>query len=124
MCLGGEPVRVDGAPASRVTSGGYGHRVDASIAYAYLRGAPENVTVGGRHVGGGQGRGARAVRPRARARQVTSSTIFPLILPAKSASAASPTRATSRCSPRTSGPARRTSTPTPPTRGGTPTSPG
>ncbi|MEU4718152.1 FAD-dependent oxidoreductase [Nonomuraea dietziae] len=46
VCLGGEPVRVDGAPASRVTSGGYGHRVDASIAYAYLRGAPENVTVG------------------------------------------------------------------------------
>ncbi|MDH2429925.1 FAD-dependent oxidoreductase [Sphaerisporangium sp. TRM90804] len=36
VCLGGEPVRVDGAPASRVTSGGYGHRVDRSIAYAYL----------------------------------------------------------------------------------------
>lgn len=36
VCVGGEPVRLDGAPASRVTSGGYGHRVDASIAYAYL----------------------------------------------------------------------------------------
>ncbi|WP_248964724.1 GcvT family protein [Sphaerisporangium perillae] len=36
VCLGGEPVRVDGVPASRVTSGGYGHRVDRSIAYAYL----------------------------------------------------------------------------------------
>jgi 4-methylaminobutanoate oxidase (formaldehyde-forming) len=36
VCLGGEPVRIDGAPAARVTSGGYGHRVDRSIAYAYL----------------------------------------------------------------------------------------
>ncbi|GLW97514.1 FAD-dependent oxidoreductase [Microtetraspora sp. NBRC 16547] len=36
VCLGGEPVRVDGAPVSRVTSGGYGYRVGLSIAYAYL----------------------------------------------------------------------------------------
>ncbi|GAA3443776.1 GcvT family protein [Planomonospora venezuelensis] len=36
VCLGGEPVRLGGGPASRVTSGGYGHRVDRSIAYAYL----------------------------------------------------------------------------------------
>ncbi|MBG0827511.1 GcvT family protein [Planomonospora sp. ID67723] len=36
VCLGGEPVRLGGEPASRVTSGGYGHRVDRSIAYAYL----------------------------------------------------------------------------------------
>ncbi|GAA1505224.1 FAD-dependent oxidoreductase [Sphaerisporangium rubeum] len=36
ICLGGEPVRVAGHPTSRVTSGGYGHRVDKSIAYAYL----------------------------------------------------------------------------------------
>ncbi|GII93451.1 GcvT family protein [Sinosporangium siamense] len=36
VCLGGEPVRVGGVPTSRVTSGGYGHRVDMSIAYAYL----------------------------------------------------------------------------------------
>lgn len=36
ICLGGEPVRFGGEPASRVTSGGYGHRVDHSIAYAYL----------------------------------------------------------------------------------------
>ncbi|MGC5009211.1 GcvT family protein [Streptosporangium sp. DT93] len=36
VCLGGEPVRAGGLPVSRVTSGGYGHRVDRSIAYAYL----------------------------------------------------------------------------------------
>ncbi|GAA4231583.1 4-methylaminobutanoate oxidase (formaldehyde-forming) [Streptosporangium album] len=36
VCLGGEPVRAGGEPASRVTSGGYGHRVERSIAYAYL----------------------------------------------------------------------------------------
>ncbi|MEV4511331.1 FAD-dependent oxidoreductase [Dactylosporangium sp. NPDC049525] len=36
VCLGGEPVRVDGVPCGRVTSGGFGYRVGASIAYAYL----------------------------------------------------------------------------------------
>ncbi|WP_328855518.1 FAD-dependent oxidoreductase [Microbispora hainanensis] len=36
VCLGGEPVRLDGRPVSRVTSGGFGHRVGRSIAYAYL----------------------------------------------------------------------------------------
>ncbi|GIF67077.1 FAD-dependent oxidoreductase [Asanoa ishikariensis] len=36
VCLGTEPVRVKGKPVGRVTSGGYGHRVEASIAYAYL----------------------------------------------------------------------------------------
>jgi glycine cleavage system aminomethyltransferase T/glycine/D-amino acid oxidase-like deaminating enzyme len=36
VCLGGEPVRVAGATAGRVTSGGYGYRVERSIAYAYL----------------------------------------------------------------------------------------
>jgi 4-methylaminobutanoate oxidase (formaldehyde-forming) len=36
VCLGGEPVRVEGATAGRVTSGGYGNRLGASIAYAYL----------------------------------------------------------------------------------------
>jgi len=36
VCLGTEPVRVDGRPVGRVTSGGYGYRVEASIAYAYL----------------------------------------------------------------------------------------
>lgn len=45
VCLGGEPVRLGGAPASRVTSGGYGHRVDLSIAYAYL---PEETAPGDR----------------------------------------------------------------------------
>ena len=36
ICLGNEPVRVDGVARGRVTSGGYGHRVEASIAYAHL----------------------------------------------------------------------------------------
>jgi 4-methylaminobutanoate oxidase (formaldehyde-forming) len=36
VCLGTEPVRVDGAPVGRVTSGGYGYRIGASIGYAYL----------------------------------------------------------------------------------------
>jgi 4-methylaminobutanoate oxidase (formaldehyde-forming) len=40
-CLGNEPVRVDGTPRGRVTSGGYGHRVEKSIAYAYLPAATE-----------------------------------------------------------------------------------
>lgn len=36
VCLGNEPVRVDGAVVGRVTSGGYGFAVERSIAYAYL----------------------------------------------------------------------------------------
>ena len=36
VTLGNEPVRVDGAIAGRVTSGGYGYAVQRSIAYAYL----------------------------------------------------------------------------------------
>jgi 4-methylaminobutanoate oxidase (formaldehyde-forming) len=36
VCLGTEPVRVNGHPCGRVTSGGYGFRVGESIAYAYL----------------------------------------------------------------------------------------
>ncbi len=36
VALGNEPVRVDGAVAGRVTSGGYGYTVECSIAYAYL----------------------------------------------------------------------------------------
>jgi glycine cleavage system aminomethyltransferase T/glycine/D-amino acid oxidase-like deaminating enzyme len=36
VALGSEPVRVDGALVGRVTSGGYGYTVAASIAYAYL----------------------------------------------------------------------------------------
>ncbi|GAA0942590.1 FAD-dependent oxidoreductase [Virgisporangium aurantiacum] len=43
VCLGSEPVRVDGEPVGRVTSGGIGYRVGASIAYAYL---PADVEVG------------------------------------------------------------------------------
>ena len=45
VCLGSEPVRVDGSPVGRVTSGGYGHRVERSIAFAYL---PAAVDVGAR----------------------------------------------------------------------------
>jgi 4-methylaminobutanoate oxidase (formaldehyde-forming) len=36
IVLGSEPVRLDGAIAGRVTSGGYGYTVERSIAYAYL----------------------------------------------------------------------------------------
>jgi glycine cleavage system aminomethyltransferase T/glycine/D-amino acid oxidase-like deaminating enzyme len=36
VVLGAEPVRIDGEVVGRVTSGGYGYSVDASIAYAYL----------------------------------------------------------------------------------------
>jgi 4-methylaminobutanoate oxidase (formaldehyde-forming) len=45
VCLGNEPVRVRGEAVGRVTSGGYGHRVGESIAYAYL---PSDVDVGER----------------------------------------------------------------------------
>jgi 4-methylaminobutanoate oxidase (formaldehyde-forming) len=56
VCLGNEPVRVDGTPVGRVTSGGYGHRVGRSIAYAYLpaaTGVGDRVDVGvfGRWIG-------------------------------------------------------------------------
>jgi 4-methylaminobutanoate oxidase (formaldehyde-forming) len=36
VCLGNEPVAVDGAVIGRVTSGGYGYTLGASIAYAYV----------------------------------------------------------------------------------------
>jgi glycine cleavage system aminomethyltransferase T/glycine/D-amino acid oxidase-like deaminating enzyme len=36
VALGSEPVRIDGEPVGRVTSGGYGYSVERSIAYAYL----------------------------------------------------------------------------------------
>ncbi|HET9673743.1 MAG TPA: FAD-dependent oxidoreductase, partial [Gaiellaceae bacterium] len=36
VALGSEPVRIDGATAGRVTSGGYGYTVERSIAYAYV----------------------------------------------------------------------------------------
>src|SRR5581483_3825760 len=44
VALGNEPVRLEGAVAGRVTSGGYGYTVERSIAYAYL---PAEVEVGG-----------------------------------------------------------------------------
>jgi 4-methylaminobutanoate oxidase (formaldehyde-forming) len=45
VCLGNEPVRIDGEVAGRVTSGGYGFAVEKSIAYAYL---PPAVAIGSR----------------------------------------------------------------------------
>jgi 4-methylaminobutanoate oxidase (formaldehyde-forming) len=58
VALGSEPVRVDGAVAGRVTSGGYGYTVERSIAYAYLPadesepGRPVEVEIFGRSVPG------------------------------------------------------------------------
>ncbi len=46
VCLGNEPVRVDGAIVGRVTSGGYGFAVERSIAYAYL--PPDRAAIGTR----------------------------------------------------------------------------
>jgi glycine cleavage system aminomethyltransferase T/glycine/D-amino acid oxidase-like deaminating enzyme len=45
VCLGNEPVRIDGRIVGRVTSGGYGFTVERSIAYAYL---PPEVAIGAR----------------------------------------------------------------------------
>jgi len=58
VALGSEPVRVDGRPVGRVTSGGYGYSVERSIAYAYLPaeharpGQPADVEIFGEWVGG------------------------------------------------------------------------
>jgi 4-methylaminobutanoate oxidase (formaldehyde-forming) len=58
VALGSEPVRVEGADAGRVTSGGYGYSVERSIAYAYLPaersepGQPVAVEIFGEWVGG------------------------------------------------------------------------
>ena len=49
MALGSEPVRVGGEVVGRVTSGGFGYTVDASIAYAYL---PVDVATPGTEVRG------------------------------------------------------------------------
>jgi glycine cleavage system aminomethyltransferase T/glycine/D-amino acid oxidase-like deaminating enzyme len=46
VCLGNEPVRVDGTVVGRVTSGGYGFAVERSIAYAYL--PPDRAAIGTR----------------------------------------------------------------------------
>ena len=45
VCLGNEPVRVDGMIVGRVTSGGLGYAVERSIAYGYL---PMDAAVGTR----------------------------------------------------------------------------
>ncbi len=58
VAIGGEPVRVDGGVVGRVTSGGFGYTVGASIAYAYLpaglaaTGAPVEIGLFGRWVPG------------------------------------------------------------------------
>jgi 4-methylaminobutanoate oxidase (formaldehyde-forming) len=62
VTLGSEPVRVDGAITGRVTSGGYGFRVGASLAFAYL---PAETAEIGRRVAVevfGEWIGARVVR--------------------------------------------------------------
>jgi 4-methylaminobutanoate oxidase (formaldehyde-forming) len=56
VCLGNEPVRIDGEIVGRVTSGGQGFAVEKSIAYAYLPpdrgiGTHGEVEVFGRWVG-------------------------------------------------------------------------
>ena len=69
VCLGNEPVRIEGRIAGRVTSGGYGFSVERSIAYAYLPpdvadrqpGRGRRVRDLGR-VRGGQGAAVRPVR--------------------------------------------------------------
>ena len=43
VTLGSEPVRVEGAITGRVTSGGYGFRVEQSLAYAYLPAASADI---------------------------------------------------------------------------------
>ena len=58
VALGSEPVRVEGEPVGRVTSGGYGYTVERSIAYAYLPadraepGRPVEVEIFGEWVAG------------------------------------------------------------------------
>ncbi|MHB1987530.1 MAG: GcvT family protein [Acidimicrobiales bacterium] len=57
VVLGSEPVRLDGRPVGRVTSGGYGYSIGRSIAYAYLPageasiGRRAEVGIFGRNVG-------------------------------------------------------------------------
>jgi 4-methylaminobutanoate oxidase (formaldehyde-forming) len=57
VVLGNEPVSLDGRVAGRVTSGGFGYTVGASLAYAYLPadrvgpGVPVSVSMFGRPVG-------------------------------------------------------------------------
>ena len=64
VALGSEPVRIDGEPVGRVTSGGYGYTVERSIAYAYLPadralpGRPVEVEIFGELIAGRGRRGA------------------------------------------------------------------
>lgn len=43
VCLGNEPIRIEGQLAGRVTSGAYGHRIERSVAYGYV---PADVAIG------------------------------------------------------------------------------
>ena len=58
IALGSEPVRIDGAIVGRVTSGGFGFRVERSIAYAYVpaeladAGRPVEIEVFGEWIAG------------------------------------------------------------------------
>ncbi len=58
IALGSEPVRIDGQVVGRVTSGGYGYRVEQSIAYAYVPvdhskiGGPVEIEVFGEWIAG------------------------------------------------------------------------
>jgi 4-methylaminobutanoate oxidase (formaldehyde-forming) len=57
IALGSEPVRIDGRPVGRVTSGGFGYTVERSLAYAYVpasaarAGQRVDVVVFGRPIG-------------------------------------------------------------------------
>ena len=56
VALGSRPVRVEGTPVGRVTTGGYGYSVERSIAYAYLPavhaavGVPVEIEIFGRWI--------------------------------------------------------------------------
>ena len=60
VCLGNEPVRVDGGVVGRVTSGGYGFSVGRSIAYAYLPPGRRRSARAARSTCSGRGSAARS----------------------------------------------------------------
>ena len=111
VCLGSEPVRIDGELCGRVTSGGYGSRVRRSIALAYVPaahaapGTRAEVEVFGEWVAG-RGRGGRALRSGWRAHPRLSaspcwSTITSISRPTASRSARRSSRLPVwRCTPR------------------------
>ena len=110
VCLGSEPVRIDGELCGRVTSGGYGSRVRRSIALAYVPAAHAvrrhaRRGRGLRRVGTGRGRGGRALRSgrrtHPRLRSPCSSTITSISRPTASRLARRSSRLPAwRCTPR------------------------